>query len=117
MKNGHMFGELKNYGVESYFRSHQSLSFDSLYETGEYEVVTVVRTHIRDEAEEGFRYYQFFNYETEEAFQECVDFIQENQIYNVENKLQYGDHLLMLSTCDYAQDNGRFVVVARKTEG
>lgn len=70
-----------------------------------------------DEAEEGFRYYQFFNYETEEAFQECVDFIQENQIYNVENKLQCGDHLLMLSTCDYAQDNGRFVVVARKTEG
>ena len=92
MKNGHMFGELKNYGVESYFRSHQSLSFDSLYETGEYEVVTVVRTHIRDEAEEGFRYYQFFNYETEEAFQECVDFIQENQMRWYDDNLKIKAH-------------------------
>ena len=117
MKNGHMFGELKNYGVKSYFLEHQEISFDTIYESGSYEVVTVVQTHIRDESEEGFRYYRFFNYETEEAFQECVDFIQENQIYDMENKLQYGDQLLMLSTCDYAQDNGRFVVIARKKEG
>ena len=27
---------------------------------------------------------------------------------------QYGDQLLTLSTCDYQQDNGRFVVVARR---
>lgn len=114
MKNGHMFGELKNYGVESFFQANREISFHTLYETGSYEVVTVLQTHIRDEAEEGFRYYQFFNYETEEEFQECVNFIQENQIYDVKNKLQYGDKLLMLSTCDYVQDNGRFVVVARK---
>ena len=116
MKNGHMFGELKNYGTESYFLSHPRILFHTLYEKAEYEVVTVVQTHIKDETEDGFRYYQFFNYETEEAFSECVDFIQENQIYDVENKLQYGDQLLMLSTCDYAEDNGRFVVIARKKE-
>lgn len=116
MKNGHMFGELKNYGVESYFQKNREIFFHTLYETGTYEVVTVLQTHIRDEAEDGFRYYQFFNYETEEEFQECVNFIQENQIYDVKNKLQYGDKLLMLSTCDYVQDNGRFVVVARKKE-
>lgn len=117
MKNGHMFGELKNYGVESYFLSNQEILFNTLYETARYEVVTVMQTHIKDEAEEGFRYYQFFNYTTEAEFRECVDFIEENQIYEAEKKLKYGDRLLMLSTCDYAQDNGRFVVVARKTEG
>lgn len=115
MKNGHLFGELKNYSVESYFQNNREILFDTLYETNRYEVVTVVQTHIKKEAEDGFRYYQFFNYGTRKEFQACVDFIQENQIYDVENKLQYGDKLLMLSTCDYAQDNGRFVVVARKT--
>lgn len=115
MKNGHMFGELKNYGTESYFQANREILFHTLYETGSYEVVTVLQTHIREETENGFRYYQFFNYETEEQFRECVNFIQENQIYDVENELTYGDRLLMLSTCDYAQDNGRFVVVARKT--
>lgn len=114
MKNGHLFGELKNYSVESYFQNNREILFDTLYETSHYEVVTVVQTHIKSEAEDGFRYYQFFNYGTQEEFQACVDFIQENQIYDVENKLQYGDKLLMLSTCDYAQDNGRFVVIARK---
>ncbi|MEG1847706.1 MAG: class B sortase, partial [Lachnospiraceae bacterium] len=26
----------------------------------------------------------------------------------------YGDSLITLSTCDYQEDNGRFVVVAKK---
>ena len=27
---------------------------------------------------------------------------------------KYGDELLTLSTCDYQENNGRFVIVARK---
>lgn len=114
MKNGHMFGELKNYSVESYFQNNPEIVFDTIYETNHYQVIAVVQTHIKNEEEDGFRYYQFFNYETQDEFQECVDFIRENQVYGVEDSLQYGDQLLMLSTCDYAEDNGRFVVVARK---
>lgn len=79
-------------------------------------MVTVLQTHIKNESEEGFRYYQFFQYDTPDEFQECVDFIQDEQIYEVELDLQYGDRLLMLSTCDNVEESGRFVVVARERE-
>ena len=35
-------------------------------------------------------------------------------IYDTEKTAQYGEQLLTLSTCDYTQENGRFVVVAKK---
>lgn len=31
------------------------------------------------------------------------------------SSLQYGDKILMLSTCEYSQENGRLLIVARKT--
>ena len=35
-------------------------------------------------------------------------------LYNTGVTAQYGDRLLTLSTCDYQEKNGRFVVVAKK---
>ena len=34
--------------------------------------------------------------------------------YNIEDTASYGDKLITLSTCEYSQDNGRLVVVAKK---
>lgn len=114
MKNGHMFGRLKMYADEEFFLAHKEIHFDTLYETGTYEAVAVLRTRILSENEEGFRYYHFFNSENEESFQKCLDFIADNQIFAASPALQYGDRILMLSTCEYSQENGRLVVVAKK---
>ena len=91
MKNGHMFGRLKMYADEEFFLSHKEIHFDTLYESGTYEAVAVLRTRILNENEEGFRYYQFFNYENGASYQKCLDFIAENQIFEAKPVLQYGD--------------------------
>ena len=114
MKNGHIFGTLNMYGVPDFFQEHQEIHFDTIYETGIYEAVAVLKTRIRDENEQGFRYYQFFRYENETEFQECADFVENNQLFETSDTLRYGDQILMLSTCEYSQENGRLVVVARK---
>lgn len=114
MKNGHMFGELDLYEDADYFQSHREIHFDTIYETGVYEAVAVIKTRILNENEPGFRYYQFFRYNSEEEFQECLDFIKANQLFDTDSKLKYGDRMLMLSTCEYSQENGRLVIVARK---
>lgn len=117
MKNGHIFGMLKMYGNADFFQAHRKIYFDTLYETGIYEVVAVLKTRLLNENEQGFRYYQFFQYENQKEFQECRDFVEENRLFETDSILQYGDRILMLSTCEYSQENGRLVVVARKMEG
>ena len=113
MKNGHIFGTLKMYGDADFFQEHREIHFDTLYETGVYEAA-VLKTRILNEDETGFRYYRFFQYGNEKEFQELRDFVEENRLFETDSTLQYGDQILMLSTCEYSQENGRLVVVARK---
>ena len=37
--------------------------------------------------------------------------------YDTGIRVEYGDEILTLSTCEYTHENGRFVVVAKKIEG
>lgn len=114
MKNGHIFGMLNLYEDAEYFETHKEIHFDTIYETGVYEAVAVLKTRILNENEQGFRYYQFFQYENEEEFRQCQNFVDKSKLFDTGKSLQYGDQILMLSTCEYSQENGRLVVVARK---
>lgn len=114
MKNGHMFGTLQLYEDEVYFQTHRKIYFDTIYEEGTYEAVAVLKTRLLNENEEGFRYYRFFQYDNEKEFQKCQKFVEQNKMFDTGNILRYGDKMLMLSTCEYSQENGRLVVVARK---
>ena len=73
-----------------------------------------MKTAVKQEDEEGFRYYWFRNYNSMEEFRELEKFVKKNQIYDTGNQLEYGNCFLMLSTCEYSVDNGRLVVIARK---
>lgn len=114
MKNGNVFGELKKYTGEEFVSEHPDVYFDTVYESNEYQIAAVLKTHILYETEEGFRYYQTFGYRSEEEFQECMEFIEENAVLETDEELVYGDEILMLSTCEYSQENGRLVIVAKK---
>ena len=114
MKNGHIFGTLKMYEDVDFFQAHREIHFDTIYETGIYEAVAVLKTRILNENEPGFRYYQFFQYGNKKEFRECKNFVEGNRLFETDSILKYGDRILMLSTCVYSHENGRLVVVARK---
>ncbi len=115
MSNGRYFGMLEKYKEQSFLKKHPTIQFDTIYETGTYQIAAVLVTRVLYQEEKGFRYYQFYNYTTDSEFQDCMDFIQENQLYDTGVSLRYGDQLLMLSTCEYTKENGRLVVVAKRT--
>lgn len=114
MKNGRNFGMLESFEDQAFCESHRTIYYDTIYEKGTYQVAAVIKSRVLYQEEKGFRYYQLFNYNTHEQFQECVDFVKANQIYDLGVPFHYGDKLLMLSTCDYSRENGRLVVVAKK---
>lgn len=114
MRNQSMFGTLTSYEKEKYWKKHPLISFDTLYEEGEYEVVAAFYSRIYGEGEEGFRYYEYGDLSEEERFAEFKSGIEGAALYDTGVTLNYGDTVLMLSTCSYHTDDGRFVVVARK---
>lgn len=116
MSSGLNFGILENFKDEEFFKNHQKIQFDTVYETGTYQIAAVLITRILYKEEEGFRYYRLYNYQSSSEFQECADFIKENQLYDTGIGLKPSDKLLMLSTCEYSLPNGRLVVVAKRVK-
>lgn len=116
MKSGKMFGSLQKYQNESYYKEHKYIQFDTIYEEGTYEVMFVFRDKVYSQEDVNFKYYEFIDANSEEEFNSYMDEMAAISYYDTGVVAQYGDQLLTLSTCDYQQSNGRFVVVARKVE-
>lgn len=114
MKSGKMFGGLQKYQKESYYKDHKYIEFDTIYETGVYEVMFVFRDKVYSQEDVNFKYYEFIDANSEEEFYSYMDEMAALSYYDTGVVAEYGDQLLTLSTCDYQQDNGRFVVVARR---
>lgn len=114
MKSGKMFGGLNKYSSEEYCKSHPNIQFDTIYERGMYEVMYVFRSRIYNEDEVVFKYYQFLDAASEKEFNSYMQEMAALSLYDTGVTASYGDQLLTLSTCDYSEEDGRFVVVAKR---
>lgn len=115
MKSGAMFGNLDEYKKESYYRAHPTVTFNTIYDYGTYTVMAAFESKVYRDNDIGFRYYDFIDPADELEFMTGVDNIKALSMYETGVTAQWGDRLLLLSTCDYEQDNGRFVVVCKLT--
>ena len=116
MKSGNMFGNLDLYSDYDYYLKHKYIQFDTIYEEGTYEVMYVFRSKIYTEDEIRFKYYQFINANSAEEFDSYMREMSEMSLYDTKVIAGFGDSLITLSTCDYQETNGRFVVVAKKIQ-
>lgn len=114
MKNRTMFGSLPYYEKRDYWAEHPYIYFDTLYEQGTYEIVAAFYSRIYGEGEEGFRYYQYKSLTDEQTFTDFKAGVEKSALYKTDEELMFGDKVLLLSTCSYHTDEGRFVVVAKK---
>lgn len=114
MRSGRMFGQLDKYKDESFYEDHQYISFDTIYEKGTYQVMYVFRSKVYKETEIVFKYYQFIDANGEQEFESAMEEMAALSLFDTGVTAQYGDQLLTLSTCDYQETDGRFVVVAKK---
>ena len=116
MKSGKMFGNLNYYSKESYYKEHPQIHFDTIYEEGVYDIMYVFRSRIYNEDEVVFKYYQFFDVNSADEFYSAMDEMARMSLYDTGVTADYGDKLITLSTCDSSEEDGRFVVVAKKVK-
>lgn len=116
MQNGTIFAGLGNYKDEDYYKEHQTIRFDTLYEQQEYEIIAVFESRIYRKSDTVFKHYNFLNAGNEAEFDKYIDGIRALSLYDTGISASYGDKLLTLVTCAYHTEQGQLVVVARKTE-
>lgn len=116
MNSGTMFHDLLKYEDEEFYQKHKTFSFDTIYEDGEYEVVAVIRGQILPEESTEFKYYEFVNAGSKDEFLSYVENIKSMSLISTDVPVEYGDHLLTLSTCAYHVKDGRFAIIAKKME-
>lgn len=114
MKSGKMFAHLEKYNEYEFYVNHKTFIFDTIYEHSQYEIVCVFRDYVHTSDDTDFKYYEFVNVNSETEFDSYVSEMKEKALYETGVTAEYNDDILMLSTCDYAQKNGRFVVMAKK---
>lgn len=114
MNNGTMFKDLLKYKDETYWKEHPIIHFNTLNEQHDYEIMSVFYDRVYYQYEEGFRYYNFINAESESDYNQAVQEYLDKSLYDTGVSAKSGDQLLTLSTCSYHEQDGRFVVVARE---
>ena len=114
MKSGQMFGNLKLYQDKEYGLSHNIICFDTLYEKREYELIAVFYSQVYYQSEDVFKYYNFFQADTQEEFDDWYSNIKVMSLYDTGVTAEYGDEFITLSCCAYHVQDGRFVVVGKR---
>ena len=114
MLDGSMFRSLMKYEQKSYWQQHPRVKLDLWDEEREYEVLAAFRDRVYYKTENCFKFYKFIDAESEDSYQEAIDYYKTHACYDTGVTAQPGDRLLTLVTCAYHTDNGRFVVVARE---
>jgi sortase B len=116
MKDGTMFSALRNYKKKSFYDKNKIIEFNSIYEKGKYEIVSVFQSKVYSKRDKVFKYYQFYHASSEEEFNYFYENIKKIALYDTGVEANYGDTFITLSTCDYHTNDGRLAVVAKKIE-
>lgn len=110
------FSALRNYKINiDFMRISPIISFNTLYHSNMYKIISVFVTNISEDHGDVFRYTDKVYFKNSAEFYDFVLECEDRSIYDMGVDVEYGDEFLTLSTCD--NDTGldlRLVVVARK---
>lgn len=116
MNDNSMFSQLDNFKKKSFYNNHKFIKFytikNGITEENLYEIVLVFKTVVY--AENSFEYYKYINFYNEEEFKIFNSKCNDLKLYNTDSTMDFTDHLITLSTCEYSQKNGRMVIIAKK---
>lgn len=102
MKNGSMFATLLAYADRDFWGQHPSIRFDTLSDSGEYEVIAAFYSEVySQDVSNVFRFYQYTDLCDPDIFTEYMEQVQEAALYDNGINAKHGDSLLTLSTCSY----------------
>lgn len=112
MRNGTMFHALIGYEKPEFLAKHPLVQFDTIYENRTYVPFAAFTATVEPGSERYLDVRQFIF--DEDSFELFISKIQRLSLYDSPVEVAYGDHVLLLVTCEYIYDNGRFVVALRE---
>ena len=113
INQGYMFADLLKYQNYDYYKSHKYIKFYTLEDNKTIENIYEVCFAFKIKAER-YSYYSYTRFYDENDLKEYVENCQKLSFYNTETKFDYGNQFITLSTCEYSQNNGRMIVIAKQ---
>ena len=115
MKDEQMFNTLLKYENKEFYNSHKTIKITTENKEYECSIICAFKSRIFYQDEENvFRYYKYTEFENEEKYNEYIKNCKEIQLYDTGISAQYGEQLITVITCEYSQENGRMVIVAKR---
>lgn len=115
MKDEQMFNTLLKYENRNFYNEHKTIKIATEQEENNYSIVSVFKSRVFYQDEKDvFRYYNYTNFDNGQSYNEFINNCKKIQLYDTEVSAKYGEQLITLITCEYSQENGRMVVVAKK---
>lgn len=114
MDDGGMFHDLEKYKSEEFYKNHKTFTFYTLTSEDTYEIVSVFKSKVYNVNDNVFKYYKFYGNKTKAEYDDYINNIKKLELYKTNVNASYPEELLTLSTCEYSQENGRLVIVAKK---
>lgn len=114
-RNTKMFSVLRFYMEKDYFTEHPLVRFDH-ENGGDYEIFAVLFVSLS--GEENRDLFQMVERDPEdmEPWQEFLEYLKENSLYDTGVEVTDEDEILTLSTCYRPIENGRVLIFGRKKE-
>lgn len=117
MKDNQMFNNLLNYKDKNFYNNHKIITVATETAESKYEIVSVFKSRVFYQDEKNvFRFYNYTNFEDEKQYNEFMNNCKKIGLYDTGVSAKYGEQLITLITCEYSQENGRMVVVAKKID-
>ena len=105
--------ELRKYLDISYYRNHPIIDLATVYEAGQWKVISAFVTS-DDVNAGGFNYYDYHNFLNEEELTFYIDQIRKRSVFDTRVNVAFGDELVTISAPTVDFDGARLVIVARK---
>ena len=112
MRNGTMFHALSGYCDPDFLKQHALVRFDTIYEDRTYIPFAAFTATVEPGGRDYLDIRQFLF--DEDSFDLFIHRMGKINIYDSPVEVEFGDRLLLLVTCEYTHDNGRFVVALRE---
>ena len=115
MRNGTMFRPLVEYEDASFLKEHALIRFDTLYENRVYAPFAALTVTADPDSS---RYLNLRQFSFDRAgFDLFIRSLRTLSVWDSPIDVEYGDRVLLLVTCEYTHDNGRFVLALRARRG
>ena len=112
--DGTIASELRKYLDIAYYRRNPTIELATVYEAGEYKVISAFITNSLEQHGEVFNYSDYHTFLNEEEFKFYISEIRKRSAFDTRVDLTFGDDLVTISAPVADFDGARLIIVARK---